>query len=196
MRFWAAKVAKASVRSSAARSGPGGWRAITPRSSGGIWLEADQVGRRAEHAEVAALQSRPIAWAAACWICSEKPRFACASAEFKRGLHERLLERVAVVEHFQMGLGNVGGEPRGDVVGDHDGGEHVARLDLRDRLRARGGRHGFDLVEELVGILADVDAAPADLDSRPGVVSLTTATRGLAGPRESASPISSAIATG
>ena len=64
-----------------------------------------------------------------------------------------------------MRLGDVGGEPRGDVVGDHDGGEHVAGLDLRDRLRARGGRHGFDLIEELRGILADVDAAAADFDA-------------------------------
>ena len=67
-----------------------------------------------------------------------------------------------------MGLGDVGGEPRGDVVGDHDGGEHVAGLDLRDGLRAGGGRHGFDLVEQLRGVLADVDAAPADFDARAG----------------------------
>ena len=38
---------------------------------------------------------------------------------------------------------------------DHDRGEHVAGVDLRDRLRARGDVHGLHLAEQLLGVLAD-----------------------------------------
>ena len=112
-------------------------------------------------------------------------------------VHERLLERVAVVEHFELRLLDARGEPRGDVRRDHDRGEHLARLDLRDRLRARGDVHRLHLAEQLLGVLRRPRRAGCRPGrSRPGGVSSTIATRGRAGLREIARPISSAIATG
>ncbi len=129
------------------------------------FTEPDEVRGRAEHAEIAALQQQADRLRGGALDLFGEAKVRLREGRVERGLHERLLERIAVVEHFEVGLGDVGGEPRGDVVGDHDGGEHIARLDLRDGLRARGGGHGFDLIEELRGILADVNAAAADLDA-------------------------------
>ena len=107
---------------------------------------------------------------AACWICVGEAEVGLRERRVERRLHERLLERVAVVEDFQLRRLGVGGDARGDVGWDHDGGEHFARVDLRHRLGARGHFDRLDLVEQLARVLADATRWSPTLTVSPGGV--------------------------
>ena len=120
--------------------------------------------------------------------------------ELDRRLDVLALERVlGVVDDFDLGLLQAaGGELLDDVAGDDQRGERLARANLLDRLGPRLDQDRVDRREELVGVLLAVDLLAAEVEAALAGLgtSLRNATLGFSGARESAKPISSAIAIG
>ena len=95
----------------------------------GDLAEADQVGG-AEQPEVAPAQQRADRLRRRALDLFGEAEVRLRERGVDLRLHQRLLERVAVVEHFQLRLPQAGAEAGGDVRRYHDRGEHLARLDV------------------------------------------------------------------